>query len=72
MNLTFNILTTLSARIVTLGLFLISSIILARWPGPEGRGVFALVLLLSARNTSSVERTRAALERSGRVCGSIT
>jgi hypothetical protein len=46
MNLTFNILTTLSARIVTLGLSLISSIVLARWLGPEGRGVFALVLLL--------------------------
>jgi len=45
-NLTFNILTTLSARIVTLGLSLISSIVLARWLGPEGRGVFALVLLL--------------------------
>lgn len=46
MNLTLNILTTLSARIVTLGLSLASSIILARWLGPEGRGVFALVLLL--------------------------
>jgi O-antigen/teichoic acid export membrane protein len=46
MNLTLNILTTLSARIATLGLALISSIVLARWLGPEGRGLFALVLLL--------------------------
>ena len=46
MNLTLNIFTTLSARIATLGLALISSIVLARWLGPEGRGLFALVLLL--------------------------
>jgi O-antigen/teichoic acid export membrane protein len=46
MNLTLNIFTTLSARVATLGLALISSIILARWLGPEGRGLFALVLLL--------------------------
>jgi len=46
MNLTLNIFTTLSARVVTLGLALVSSIVLARWLGPEGRGVFALVLLL--------------------------
>ena len=52
MNLTRNILTTLSARIATLGLALISSIVLARWLGPEGRGLFALVLLLPALATS--------------------
>jgi O-antigen/teichoic acid export membrane protein len=46
MNLTSNILTTLLARMATLGLALISSIILARLLGPEGRGLFALVLLL--------------------------
>ena len=46
MNLTLNIFTTLSARIATLGLALVSSIVLARWLGPEGRGLFALVLLL--------------------------
>lgn len=46
MNLVWNILTTLSARFVTLALALISSIVLARMLGPEGRGLFALVLLL--------------------------
>ena len=52
MNLTANILTTLSARVVMLLLALISSIVLARYLGPEGRGLFALVLLLPelARN----------------------
>jgi O-antigen/teichoic acid export membrane protein len=45
-SLIWNILTTLSARLLTLTLALISSIILARMLGPEGRGVFALVLLL--------------------------
>jgi O-antigen/teichoic acid export membrane protein len=46
MNLVSNILTTLLARIIVLGLTLLSSILLARTLGPEGRGLFALVLLL--------------------------
>src|SRR5262245_3637699 len=46
MNLARNILTTLSARMVTLSLALISSIVLARVLGTVDRGLFALVLLL--------------------------
>jgi O-antigen/teichoic acid export membrane protein len=46
MNLARNILTTLSARIIVLGVALVSSMVLARSLGPEGRGLFALVLLL--------------------------
>jgi O-antigen/teichoic acid export membrane protein len=46
MNQVSNILTTLLARIIILGLTLLSSILLARMLGPEGRGLFALVLLL--------------------------
>lgn len=46
MNLIPNILTTLSARLASLAIALISSIVLARALGPEGRGLFALVLLL--------------------------
>jgi O-antigen/teichoic acid export membrane protein len=46
MQLAWNILTTLFARIIVLGLAIISSVILARSLGPEGRGLFALVLLL--------------------------
>jgi O-antigen/teichoic acid export membrane protein len=46
MGLVSNIATTLSARIVIMALALISSIILARVLGPEGRGLFALVLLM--------------------------
>src|SRR2546421_6734266 len=45
-NLISNILSTLSARIVVLALALVSSIVLARTLGPEGRGLFALVMLL--------------------------
>jgi O-antigen/teichoic acid export membrane protein len=45
-NLGKNILTTLGARTMVLALALISSIVLARMLGPEGRGLFALVLLL--------------------------
>ena len=45
-TLAWNILTTLSARILILVLTLISSVVLARLLGPEGRGLFALVLLL--------------------------
>ena len=46
MNLTLNIMTTLSARLVLIAMSLISSVLLARTLGPEGRGLFALVLLL--------------------------
>ncbi len=46
MSLARNILTTLSARIIVLGMALVSSMVLARTLGPEGRGLFALVLLL--------------------------
>jgi O-antigen/teichoic acid export membrane protein len=46
MNLTSNILTTLSGRIIVLGMSLVSALVLARTLGPEGRGLFALVLLL--------------------------
>lgn len=46
MNLTANIMTTLSARLLLLALALVSSVILARGLGPEGRGLFALVLLI--------------------------
>jgi O-antigen/teichoic acid export membrane protein len=46
MTLTRNILTTLSARVLVLGLSLFSSMVLARALGPEGRGLVALVLLL--------------------------
>jgi len=46
MTLTRNILTTLSARIATLALAVLSSIVLTRWLGPDGRGLFTLVLLL--------------------------
>jgi O-antigen/teichoic acid export membrane protein len=46
LKLVSNILTTLSARIVLLALALVSSIVLARALGPEGRGLFALVVLL--------------------------
>lgn len=52
MNLAQNILVTLCARIILLAIALISSVVLARSLGPEGRGLFALVLLLPelARN----------------------
>jgi O-antigen/teichoic acid export membrane protein len=46
MNLARNIFTTLSARVLVVGLALVSSVVLARGLGPEGRGVFALLLLL--------------------------
>jgi O-antigen/teichoic acid export membrane protein len=46
MKLSHNILMTLSARVALLALALVSSIVLARVLGPEGRGLFALVLLL--------------------------
>src|SRR5713226_6896373 len=46
MNLARNIATTLSARVIGLGIALVSSMVLARGLGPEGRGLFALVLLL--------------------------
>jgi O-antigen/teichoic acid export membrane protein len=46
MGLARNIITTLSARILGLAIGLISSVLLARVLGPEGRGIFALVLLI--------------------------
>jgi len=46
MGLLRNILTTLGARVTTLMLALVSSIVLARSLGPDGVGLFALVLLL--------------------------
>jgi stage V sporulation protein B len=45
-GLVSNIITTLFSRVVVLVFALISSIILARVLGPEGRGLFALVLLM--------------------------
>ncbi len=46
MSLTGNILTTLSARLIVIGLMLISAVVLARTLGPDGRGLFALALLM--------------------------
>ena len=46
MTLTQNILITLSARVTLLALAVVSSVVLARTLGPEGRGLFALVVLL--------------------------
>jgi O-antigen/teichoic acid export membrane protein len=46
MNLGLNILVTFGCRVIILLLSLVSSILLARMLGPEGRGLFALVLLL--------------------------
>ena len=46
MNLVSNILTTLFARVGVLICGLISSIVLARMLGPEGRGLLALIFLL--------------------------
>src|SRR5262245_1741888 len=46
MRLAHNILTTLSARILVLAFSLIASVVLARSLGPEGRGLFTLILLL--------------------------
>ncbi|MGH3117612.1 MAG: flippase [Gaiellales bacterium] len=48
MTLTSNILTTFSARVALVGLSLVSSVIIARSLGPEGRGLLALVLVLPA------------------------
>ncbi len=52
MNLTRNIVTTLLARLAVLMLALVSSVVLARILGPEGRGIFALVVLLPDFATS--------------------
>jgi O-antigen/teichoic acid export membrane protein len=41
-----NVLTTLSARVVLVGMSLLSAVILARVLGPEGRGLLALVFVL--------------------------
>ena len=46
MNFGLNILTTFATRTACLGLALVSSIVLARNLGPEGQGLFALILLL--------------------------
>ena len=46
MNLTLNIFTTLSARVVTLGLALVSSIVLARWLGPPLLAAFVAEVLV--------------------------
>ncbi len=46
MNLARNIASTLTANVATLALSLGSSIVLARMLGPDGRGLFALVLLV--------------------------
>jgi O-antigen/teichoic acid export membrane protein len=46
MQLAHNIFTTLSARIALMAMALLSSVVLARALGPEGRGLFTLVLLL--------------------------
>lgn len=46
MNLTRNIFITLSTRLMIIIFSLVSSVVLARYLGPEGRGLFALVLLL--------------------------
>src|SRR3989442_175272 len=46
MTLTSNILTTFLARVALLGLGLASSVVLARTLGPDGRGLFGLILVL--------------------------
>src|SRR5262245_60094257 len=46
MRLAQNVLTTLTARFIALGLSLATSVLLARMLGPEGRGVFATTLIL--------------------------
>ena len=46
MSLARNIVTTFAARVALLGLAFVSSIMLARLLGPEGRGTLALVFLL--------------------------
>jgi O-antigen/teichoic acid export membrane protein len=45
-TLTGNILTTLTARVILILLMLVSAVVLARTLGPEGRGLFALALLM--------------------------
>jgi O-antigen/teichoic acid export membrane protein len=46
MNLGRNIITTAITRVAMLGLALVSSVVLARVLGPEGRGLVALITLL--------------------------
>jgi O-antigen/teichoic acid export membrane protein len=48
MNLAWNVVTTLLARLGLLLFALLSSVLMARTLGPEGRGLLALVLLLPA------------------------
>jgi O-antigen/teichoic acid export membrane protein len=52
MNLVSNIITTLFARVGVLICAVISSIVLARVLGPEGRGLFALIILLPEMATA--------------------
>jgi O-antigen/teichoic acid export membrane protein len=52
MSLACNILVTFGSRIAILLMSLVSSILLARILGPEGRGLFALILLLPDLATS--------------------
>ena len=52
MNLVSNIITTLLARVGVLICAVISSIVLARMLGPEGRGLFALIILLPEMATA--------------------
>ena len=52
MILAWNILVTFGSRMAILLLSLVSSVLLARILGPEGRGLFALVLLLPELATS--------------------
>ncbi len=46
MNLARNIITTMSGRVFVMGMSLVSAVVLARYLGPDRRGVFALALLL--------------------------
>jgi len=51
-QLAWNIGSTLVTRVAVLLIALLSSVVLARTLGPEGRGVFALILLLPTLATS--------------------
>src|SRR5512134_2828585 len=46
MSLATNIAATLCAKLILILIALVSSVVLARFLGPEGRGLFALVLLI--------------------------
>jgi len=49
-SLVRNVATTLLAKLAVLSLALVSSMVLARVLGPEGRGLFARLLLFSYPN----------------------